>query len=247
MTQCGEETIRIPIRPGEIIIHPERLDIPLGRKKPTVWAIWNDAAHEEVNWGFFGSMIGRIAECPQHIFLLLTKRPERLKGFMEGMCYEWRTLPNLWLGVTVVNQPEADEKIPLLLQIPAAVRWVSIEPMLGPVDLLAIPAKGVPGYAGLKLSDMLHWVVLGGESGPGARPMHPDWVRALRDQCQEAGVTFFFKQWGEWGPDVLPGVPVFKDTGRFDEEKGMVKYGKKLAGRLLDGREWNELPKWKNQ
>lgn len=124
-------------------------------------------------------------------------------------------LPNVWLGVSVENQKAADERIPLLLQTPAAVRFLSVEPMLGRVDLMSIDylqAVAQPGWQGekrypfpnmpdewrTKLLHLLDWVICGGESGPGARPMHPDWARSLRDQCMAAGVPFFFKQWGEW-------------------------------------------------
>lgn len=202
-------------------LHPERLDIPLRRKKPTVWAIWNDLFHEDVADEFIRRALINMVSCTEHIFLILTKRPKRILNFWS----KWKTIPpaarNIYWGITVCNQQEADEKIPILLQIPAAVRWVSIEPMLGPVDLLAVPAQKTPGYAGLKLSDMLHWVVLGGETGPGARPMNSEWALSIKNQCVAAGVPFFFKKWGTaWGKNV---------------------------GRLLDGREWNELPERKEK
>lgn len=109
---------------------------------------------------------------------------------------------NLWLGVTAENQARADERIPLLLETPAAVRFVSIEPMLGPVDLERYIEVGLMKgkYPKYKLLPTLGWVIAGGETGPGARPMHPDWARSLRDQCAAAGVPFFFKSWGEWRP-----------------------------------------------
>jgi protein gp37 len=109
-------------------------------------------------------------------------------------------LPNVWLGVSVEDQARADERIPLLLQTPAAVRFLSCEPLLGPVDLKRVWVLAFADAAGepMRLSESLHWCIAGGESGPGARPMHPDWVRSLRDQCQAAGVAFFFKQEGAW-------------------------------------------------
>lgn len=125
-------------------------------------------------------------------------------------------LPNVWLGVSVEDQQRADERIPILLKTPAAVRWLSMEPLLGPVDLTMVAGEighGLHSYdalRGLNIHDdddghwtrvpKLAWVVLGGESGPGARPLHPDWARLVRDQCAAAGVPFFFKQWGEWLP-----------------------------------------------
>lgn len=136
-------------------------------------------------------------------------------------------LPNVWLGVTAENQARADERIPILLQIPAAVRFVSVEPMLGPVDLeqwitdpmiASSPDQRVPDRI-----DGVNWVICGGETGPGARPMAPEWVRSLRDQCATAAVPFFFKQWGSWWKGRLP-------------QDGM---------NIIDGREWHELPKVK--
>lgn len=183
---------------------------------------------------------------------------------------------NVWVGTTVEDQQRADERIAELLCIPAKVRFLSCEPMLGPIDLFA--AKGDPKNTGFALTDGfgrvdgeglgIHWVICGGESGPGARPMHPDWARSLRDQCAAVGVPFFFKQWGEWTichPDARDGaatVSMFPDgrTLTMDEWFGycaqhgggarllewracaMVREGKKAAGRLLDGLEHSAFP-----
>lgn len=182
-------------------------------------------------------------------------------------------LPNVWLGVSVENQKAADERIPLLLQTPAAVRFLSCEPLLGPVSLrwknstpfgVTHPRHLRPEpdgqgrvctdeYDGLRELD---WAIVGGESGPSARPMHPDWARSLRDQCQTARVPFFFKQWGEFGPcengevtpnpedwDNPPLSHEFADPSkpRSGWEK-VYRVGKKAAGALLDGREWREFP-----
>ncbi len=227
---------------GNIRIHPERLSIPLKRKKPTVWALWNDMAHEQVNEGFFWEVMEVINVCPEHIFLLLTKRPQNLKRQFDHLgglpfnqkavddfeCY-WRErlpLKNLWLGITVCNQAEADEKIPILLQIPAAVRWVSYEPALSGVDFTPWLRCGGCGYSKADMvlhgdhrlcknqTPILDWICMGGETGPGARPMKLEWVRDIRDQCQAANVPFFFKAWGP----------------------------RKEVGRILDGRTWDELP-----
>ena len=138
-------------------------------------------------------------------------------------------LPNVWLGVSVEDQKTADERIPLLLRTPAAVRFISAEPLIGPVD---IGRAASPRTEGEWLSEVecghrkLHWAIVGGESGHGARPMHPDWARSIRDQCVEVGVAFHFKQWGAFtnGPG------------------GFVRVGKKAAGRVLDGRTWDEFP-----
>jgi protein gp37 len=153
-----------------------------------------------------------------------------------------------WLGVSAENQKYADERIPLLLQTPASVRWLSAEPLLSQVEIVVYLSKEMRG--GLR-QDMpgIDWVVAGGESGPGARPMHPDWARSLRDQCQAAGVPFFFKQWGEWGG--CDAKKEFKCTGerhvyevhKFADDIHVVKRGKKANGRLLDGVEHSAYPK----
>lgn len=202
----------------------------------------------------------------------------------EGFHYLDWPLPNVRLGVSVENQDEADKRAPVLLQTPAAGRWLSCEPLLGPLDLTDInPARdetpdhldalrGIvrTSYPTKPTEAKLDWVIVGGESGPGARPMHPDWARSLRDQCQRAGVPFFFKQWGEYVPLesysdfqgnlyyndkwVRPGVyrehcftedwyAYGPDDGKMTVTTAKVlRVGKKEAGRLLDGREWNDFP-----
>ena len=216
-------------------------------------------------------------------YMVLTKRPHRARAVLEDMLISCPELHRVWLGVTVCNQAEADEKIPVLLQTPAAVRFVSVEPCLGPVDLspwdvcdecghrrnefdpyndVGSPWVGSICYnhycdrscEGTFSKHALDWVICGGETGPGARPMHPDWVRGLRDQCQGARVPFFFKSWGEWLPSSA--CPDGFDAGAYPwtgvatrpqapEEVYLV--GKRRAGRLLDGRTWNEFPEKKNE
>lgn len=176
--------------------------------------------------------------------------------------------PNIWLGATVVNQEEADRHIPKLLAVPARVRFLSIEPMLGPIRLDALHGRQhnapfnainarpngyvrcvdhAPGYC---LGDCpgrlpaLDWVICGGESGPHARPMSPDWARSLRDQCRAAGVAFLFKQWGEWMPMLgqAEGVTVRPEKATTPDGWVMGWAGKKASGRLLDGVEHNGFP-----
>lgn len=136
----------------------------------------------------------------QKIMHLFGKFPESTLYPNEPRVNNW-PLPNVWLGVSVEDQKTADARIPVLFKVPAAIRWVSIEPLLGSIDLerggwsLLKPLKSPPKRG---IEGSLDWVVVGGESGANARPMHPDWVRGLRDQCAAAGVPFFFKQWGEW-------------------------------------------------
>jgi protein gp37 len=160
--------------------------------------------------------------------------------------------PNLHLGVTVCNQAEADEKIPILLQIPAAHKFLSIEPCLGAVDLEFLTEHTFRSQKILEFWDtaLLDWVVLGGESGPKARPLHPDWARSIRDQCVAAGVPFYFKQWGEYlhesqgadtsGPINAGGTS--KKGYRWPDRTWSIRVGKKKAGRLLDGKLWNQKP-----
>lgn len=176
-------------------------------------------------------------------------------------------LPNVWLGTSVEDQKAADQRIPDLLQCPAAVRFLSCEPLLGAVDINNPQPWGDHGKLyplGLsKGRSRIHWVIAGGESGPGARPMHPDWVRGLRDQCQAAGVPFFFKQWGAWVPATREhGITghVMPETGEkatwigwdgrtqnpssdglTEPVMAIARVGKKAAGRELDGRSWDEL------
>lgn len=178
--------------------------------------------HESILRDWRVDLWSLIAMTPNLDWLLLTKRPQLAADFVAGMpggLTAW--YPNVWLGTTVENSTEAVRRIPHLLRTPARVRFLSCEPLLGSVDLAGSMQTVLrhPSYMSLNL----HWVICGGESGPGARPMHPDWARSLRDQCRAAGVAFHFKQWGE------------------HDEHGQ-RVGKKTAGRVLDGRTWDELP-----
>ena len=163
--------------------------------------------------------------------------------------YLW-PLPNLWLGVTVCNQVEADAKIPALLATPAEKYFVSVEPMLGPVNLNILTGAFHDDTESNRrifhrYVDVIDWVICGGETGSGARPMNPDWVRSLRDQCQEATVPFFFKSWGEWAPDCLCGTkkPHPETPRPTPGHMGcMFKCGKANSGRSIDKRTWDEVP-----
>ncbi len=248
----------------------------------------SDWLDDEVPLQWLADLAVLITECSNIDFLLLTKRPEnfaarldQVDGVMNGvgasgeMVLRWITgtpPSNVWIGTTVEDQQRADERIPALLEIPAKVRFLSCEPLLGPVDLEPEThhsdcnfrvgrcdcdrgcENGTPGAEWLR---NIHWVICGGESGRNARPMHPDWARSLRDQCQAAGVPFFFKQWGEWlpGGNVTTNGKIIPDClgSAADDERNYHYFkapdhgktwrvGKKAAGRLLDGREWNEFP-----
>lgn len=310
----------------------------------------SDLFHENVPDEWIDRIFAVMALCPQHVFQVLTKRPERMLAYLSasgvrraialqanifmrsnkraansdalahvflwgnlehaevgeyanylaGIADRCWPLPNVWLGVSVENQKAADKRIPLLLQTPAAVRFISAEPLLGPVNLNRIevidaidrsdPDEPVAdGYCidaanGEAFDDEngelstkpdgevpmergLDWVIVGGESGPGARPMHPDWARSLRDQCQAADVPFFFKQWGAWaptGPIHTLQLSVCAEDGWYGQcthaaleahygeahrgqaacppFQAVYRVGKHAAGAMLDGREWREFP-----
>lgn len=195
-----------------------------GRRRRVFCASLADVFDNEVDPQWRADLFALINATPHLDWLLLTKRIGNAAG-MLAVTPGWLP-PNVWLGATICNQAEADRDIPKLLALPARVRFLSIEPMLGPVNLTRIPMgdtcaseccgnwrldvlKGA-SYCGEAERDprdesdeadsRIDWVICGGESGPQARPMHPDWVRSLRDQCAAAGVPFHFKQWGEWLP-----------------------------------------------
>lgn len=180
-----------------------------------------------------------IYDTPQHLYLILTKRPERIPQCLPSFGKKEWPWPNVWLGATVENDDQ-QWRIAELLKVPAAKHFVSIEPMLSRITVPYIHA--------------LDWVICGGESGPGARLMDVAWARSIRDQCQAAGVPFFFKQWGEWMPDTYhpdkEGLclrtasqlyPTYQ-WKRFGDISRFGRVGKKIAGRFLDHRTWGEFP-----
>lgn len=220
---------------GSIFCREDNLKLPLHTKKTTVWAVWNDMFHPDVPDDHIDRAYAVMNYCQQHAFLVLTKRPERMAN------YHFPISGNIWSGTTVEDQQAADERIPHLLKVPGK-RFLSIEPILGPVDL--VPFLFVPDPHGappdLIPSRAIDAVLLGGESGPNARPMHPDWVRSVRDQCAAAGVPFFFKQWGEWVPSNGE-----KNRGEFHGFRDgtlLENVGKRAAGRMLDGCFHDDLP-----
>jgi len=206
-----------PVWTGQVRLVPEALGMPLRWRKPRRIFVnsMSDLFHEDVPDGFITEVWRTMADTPHHTYQILTKRParmaENLRRALSIGDFIAPPLENVWLGVSVEDQRRADERIPLLLLTPAAVRWLSVEPLLGPVDLWPWIAD-------------LDWVVVGGESGHGARPMDQDWARSLRDQCNEAAVPFFFKQWG---------------TLKLADGRVV---GKKQAGRMLDGLTYNGYP-----
>ncbi|MDF2499371.1 MAG: hypothetical protein K0Q77_85 [Anaerosporomusa subterranea] len=206
----GQERYRNGFKPT---CHMEVLEEPFRWQKPKRIFVcsMSDLFHEDVPFEFIAKVWEVFYECGpckrtfnDHTFLVLTKRPERMLEFSIWYRKE-KYMPinysNVWLGVTAENQEQADIRIPILLQIPAEKRFVSVEPMLGSIVI----NQYLPHYPRLfsernGFKNFLDWVICGGESGPGARPVHPAWVRGLRDQCQTTGVPFLFKQWGLWWP-----------------------------------------------
>ncbi|MFI0453704.1 DUF5131 family protein [Actinomadura sp. 6N118] len=308
---------------GRVNQLPGRLTEPLRWRKPRKVFVdsLSDLFHAEISEEFIARVFAVMAATPHHTYQVLTKRHGRMRSllargglgtegfpdmveeamaeFTHASLDHW-PLPNVWLGVSAEDQQRADLRVPDLLGTPAAVRFVSAEPLLGPVDLsrwLGIEyMDALEGYGeelGAALTGRigpaggLHWVIVGGESGPRARPMHPDWARTLRDQCAASDVPFFFKQWGEWGPAPWS-VRILEPAGGWEvadsawlaaqkakaEQRGAThdlrpsghlyepdhkpwsperdpgghypgavrRWGKKRAGRELDGRSWDQYP-----
>ena len=225
---------------GEVRFLAQNLNKPLQRKKPTVYAVWNDLFSLE----YYSSIIRAInvmRECKQHTFVILTKRVESMTSFFSGLSLSLLWPDNAIIGVSVEDQISADKRIPLLLSLPGHLRRiVNIGPMLGPIDMRTGIYSQLDGQtqSGTTLQG-ISGVILEGESGPHARPMHPDWVRSVRDQCQAARVPFFFKQWGEWYPDKRA---IFENAATQIYGNTVVhRIGTKAAGRKLDGIEHNDL------
>lgn len=260
---------------GVVKTHYDALTLPLSWRKPRRIFVnsMSDLFHKDVPDAFIDMVFAAMALCPQHTFQILTKRPARMADYFAGLqvaadnhvpntangsftptqvlnyraacssplpfgvfgqaisTTEW-PLPNVWIGTSCEDQQRADERIPWLLKCPAAVRFLSIEPLLGSIPTMNLSC--------------IDWVIVGGESGPGARPMHPDWVRSIRDQCWMAGVPFFFKQWGEWTTASQLSEEDYdawsKSGNSMMQATDVARFGRKRAGRLLDGREWNEFP-----
>lgn len=266
----------------DVQLRPDKLALPLRWTKPRKVFVnsMSDLFHDKVPDEYIAEVFAVMACAYQHTFQLLTKRHGRMRSLLssdefismvdrESIAYDrsplghrqisW-PLRNVWLGVSAEDQKRADLRIPALLDTPAAVRFVSGEPLLGPINLPSHwlhPVMRTPSpennAIGRRIGKahgvgFIDWVIVGGESGPGARPMHPDWARSLRDQCVAAGVPFLFKQWGETVP---LGQMTDEARRRWDDHHGCDVYpeeslwrlGKKRAGRELDGRTWDQYPR----
>lgn len=218
-----------PVWTGEVRLNKQWLNQPLYWRKPRRIFVCahGDLFHHAVPDAWIDRVFMAMQVAPQHTFQVLTKRPERMRTYLKR---HWpQPLPNVWLGTSVEDQETADQRLYSLLDTPAAVRWISAEPLVGPVVLREHhlwQEENCTAPLGA-----LHWVVVGGESGLGARPMHPEWARALRDQCQAAGVPFFFKQWGAW----LPGHHYTEALQDLDPDPQQSRY---LSAELYDG-DWD--------
>ncbi|MDK6077906.1 phage Gp37/Gp68 family protein [Massilia varians] len=245
-----------------------------GRRQRVFCASLADVFDNAVDPAWRADLFALIHQTPNLDWLLLTKRIGNVASMLREIRHgadeelsvlDLMPLPNVWLGASIVNQEEADRDIPKLLQVPARVRFLSMEPLLGPVDLkLWRPARDddrqdLDGYCDTFITATgagIHWVIVGGESGRGARPMHPAWAGSLRDQCTRAGVPYLFKQWGEWLPAVdgrsitgkvliLEGAAPFTNDPQwhgFEDGQKSARVGKKAAGRLLDGQQHDGFP-----
>ena len=244
---------------GRVDLIERRLFDPINWKEPRRIFVnpTSDLYHGKLEEEDIAAVFAVMARADWHTYQILTKRPGRMLSFLSDIQAREKIarkirglfgvnstsaaarvatwpLPRVWQGISIEDQDTADSRIPFLLLAPAAVRWISAEPLLGPIDLRAALALA-------NGSVKIDWLVCGGESGRRARPMKAEWARSLRDQCQAAGIKFFFKQWGEYLPPMTSGSPdvVPQHLNCSDDP---VRVGKKNAGRTLDAREWNEYP-----
>ncbi len=228
---------------GEIRLDSKALAQPLHWRKPRTVLVcsMSDLFHESVPDFFIWYLWWDMAKVQQHIFLILTKRPQRMLRLVKHFVQVESPglLPNVWLGITVENQATADERRAAFEAIPAAIKFVSYESALGPID-----------WTGWEFVDQ---IISGGETGPGARPSHPDWHRATWDFCQEHGIAYFFKSWGAWFPrsqwEDNPYLTLPDDCDcvegrnlRIVDDNIFHRVGKKRAGHFLDGQEWHQWP-----
>jgi len=266
---------------GRVELLPHKLDIPLRHTRPRSYFVGStsDLFHRDLSDDDIDQVLTRAQVADRHRYLILTKRPERMREYFTSLAAaeDWPglngrivrmgedshivlrwPLPNVWLGVSVEDQATADARIPHLLATPAAVRFVSAEPLLGPIDMRDLTVTTQSGYEQWDVLDraeaadaepgyptaVLDWVIVGGESGPGARPMHPDWVRSIRDQCVAAKVPFFFKQWGDYTHSSQISYQKKSSDQNIDDGNGgrWCRVGNNRSGYNLDGKMWRQWP-----
>ena len=236
----------------DLTLRPERLTQPLTWKRPRMIFVnsMSDLFHKDIPREHIAAVFDTMEKADWHVYQVLTKRSSLLQRFINDRYKERKAPPHMWFGVSVENAL-GSSRIAHLQKANASVRFLSVEPLIAPVGKLDLTG--------------IDWVIVGGESGPHARPMHPDWARSLRNQCASAGVPFFFKQWGEWAPsygaincnrravsvsdgsgfDISTGVRA-RSIDLFDSCQ-MVRAGKKVSGALLDGVEHRAFPTWNDQ
>lgn len=247
---------------GKIIENTPQGDKPLRNKKPAMYFVnsMSDLFHDDMTFEMIDSVYDVMCAAHWHIFQVLTKRTKRMHDYYQwkaagnGLNFEQWPLKNVWIGTSAEDQKRLDERYEWLLRSPASVRFLSCEPLLGSLNLAF--AGTVPkdwGYGYRPIGSLIHWVIAGGESGAGARPMHPDWIREIRDQCKEDQIPLYFKQHGEFraatGTDFITldksgkktlikslKYQVMKDNGV------MIRAGKHNTGNILDGKQYLEFP-----
>jgi len=232
----GQAKYEAPFLDGAVP-HYDTLDIPMKWTKPRTVFVnsMSDLFHEHVPFEFIAKVFQVIQLTPQHTYLILTKRPEIAAGFWhwQGMTNgtEWKAPPNFWLGTSANDQKSAEARLPALIYLKpfVSVLFLSYEPATGP---LALRALRIGPFSHVDALTSLDWVICGGESGPKAEPMRPSWAQKMRDDCRQAGVPFFFKQWGRWHPL----------TDLFGNYTGEMKVGRDKSFNLLDGETWQQFP-----
>lgn len=268
----GQKKYSEPFLHGAVV-HNEMVGTPFTWTKPRTVFVnsMSDLFHKDVPFNFTIGIFNVMTATPAHTYLILTKRPERAFEFWEWMeaatAGAWECPPNVWMGTSANDQESAGKRIPILLKLQCGIRFLSYEPATGPIDITngalknaySVPTRYDDRGHGIEWTDPgpafigLDWVICGGESGPKADPMHPDWARKVRDDCKNAGVPFFFKQWGTYLPHCqifntdAPNVPAeamrsFPSPHNPNKTNIYYKLGKHAAGHSIDGVTIQEFP-----
>ena len=262
-----------PVWTGEVRFNEQWLNQPLGwRNRRMIFVCAHgDLFHERVPDEWLDRVFRVMEAADWHTYQVLSKRSRRQRDYLIARYRDRRPPAHIWVGVSVEDQRRAEERIPDLLATPAALHWISAEPLLGPLKIrpwlttlraspplsAAALRRPIPGGPASSFNTRLGWIVVGGESGPAARPMHPFWVRRLRDDCEAEQVPFFFKQWGAWVPAgqfasaAIPADPFVRKLslrGKVSDVENdfnvtICRVGKEAAGALLDGRHHHEWPR----